>query len=94
MLHAPQTLRALVRADEVWLAVLAASVGALAGVGVALMNLAINIMHERLFDLAPGQGLSASTHIEPLRVLPGAGAGRRSCSAFSGWRSARFRPRN
>ena len=93
VLHAPQTLRALVRADEVWLAVLAASVGALAGVGVALMNLAINVMHERLFDLAPGQGLSASTHIEPLRSFLVPVLGGLALGVF-GLALSRFRPNN
>ena len=36
--HAPQTLRALVRADEMWLVVLAAGVGLAAGLVVSLMN--------------------------------------------------------
>lgn len=57
------------RADEVWLAVLAAIVGALAGLGVVLVNLATGFMHRRLFDLAAGHGLSASTHIDPVRSV-------------------------
>src|SRR6202020_1831346 len=38
VLHAPQTLRALVRADEIWLVVLSAFVGCGAGLLVWLMT--------------------------------------------------------
>lgn len=69
VLHVPQTLRALVRADEVWLAVLAAVVGALAGAGVAVINVITGFMHIDLFDLPPGEGLSSSLHIAPLRAF-------------------------
>ncbi len=69
VLHVPQTLRALVRTDEVWLAVLAALVGALAGVGVALINLITGLMHSALFDLATGHGLSESRHLAPARAF-------------------------
>ncbi len=93
VLHAPQTLRALVRADETWLAVLAAIVGVFAGAGVAAINLATTAMHTRLFALPPGQGLSESAHVPLLRaiavpVLGGAVLG------VSGWVLARLRPRN
>ncbi len=92
VLHAPRRLRALVRADEVGLALLAAAVGVLAGFGVALINLATSAMHSWLFDLGPGQGLSESLRIAPLRaffvpVLGGAVLG------ISGWLLARWRPR-
>ena len=46
VLHAPQTLRALVRADELWLTVLAAIVGVCAGSVVVAMNGIIQVMHE------------------------------------------------
>ncbi len=92
IVHAPQRLRALVRADEVGLALLAAAVGVLAGFGVAAINLVTTQMHMRLFDLAPGQGLSESLRIAPLRaftvpVLGGAVLG------ISAWVLAKFRPR-
>ncbi len=92
IVHAPHRLRALVRADEVGLALLAAAVGVLAGIGVAAINLVTAEMHMRLFDLAPGQGLSESLRIAPLRafavpVLGGAVLG------LSGWVQAKFRPR-
>jgi CIC family chloride channel protein len=69
VLHAPERLRALVRADEVWLAVLAALVGGISGVGVAAINAATATMHTKLFALPIGQGLSQSDHIAPLRAL-------------------------
>jgi len=69
LLNVPQTLRASVRADEAWLAVLAALVGALAGAGVALINLITGWMHGGLFDLAAGRGLSESAHIAPARAF-------------------------
>ncbi len=69
VINAPQTLRALVRADEVWLAVLAAITGAIAGAGVAGMNLIITCMHRTLFELPAGRGLSESPHLAPERAF-------------------------
>ena len=43
--HAPQTLRALVRADELWLVVLAAFVGIAAGLCVTGMTGIAQLMH-------------------------------------------------
>ncbi len=93
MLHAPQTLRALVRADEVWLAVLAAGVGVLAGAGVALINLATGLMHSGFFSLAEGQGLSASTHLAPWRSFLVPTLGGLALGIF-GLALSRFRPNN
>ena len=93
VVHAPQTLRALVRADEVWLAALAAVVGALAGAGVALMNLVTAFMHYRLFDLPAGQGLSASLSISPLRSFLVPTLGGLVLGIF-GLALTRFRPNN
>jgi len=91
--HAPQALRALVRADEIWLAVLAGVVGVLAGCCVAVINVVTTSMHERLFALPPGQGLSESSFISPVRaffvpVLGGAVLG------VAAWLLVRVRPRN
>jgi CIC family chloride channel protein len=69
VLHAPQTLRALVRTDELWLVLLAAMVGALAGLFVVLMNLSILLLHRLLFALPPGVRLSEATHLNPWRVV-------------------------
>ena len=51
VLHAPQTLRALVRTDEIWLVVLAAFAGAAAGVVVSLMTSAAQLAHVVLFGV-------------------------------------------
>ncbi len=67
--HAPQTLRALVRADEIWLVVLAAGVGLAAGLVVSLMNVVSQHVHEFLFVLPAGQRVSAATGLAPWRVL-------------------------
>lgn len=93
MLHVPQTLRALVRADEVWLAVLAAGVGFVAGLGVVVINFFTGLMHERLFALPFGQGLSESLDISPLRalVVPVLGG---AVLGTSMWVLARLRPSN
>lgn len=92
VMHAPQAFRALVRADEIWLAVLSAVVGVLAGCGVAVIDLTTNIMHAKLFALPIGQGLSESEAIAPLRaflvpVLGGAVLG------VSLWVLTKLRPR-
>ncbi|HQT45933.1 MAG: chloride channel protein [Acidocella sp. 20-63-7] len=88
-----QTLRALVRADEMWLALLSGIVGIFGGLGVVVINAVTLLMHQRLFDLAPGQGLSESASINPLRafgvpVLGGAVLG------VSMWALSRLRPHN
>jgi chloride channel protein, CIC family len=69
VLHAPQTLRALVRADEIWLTVLAAVVGVCAGIIVVAMNGTIQHMHETLFDLPAGDRLSSSSEVAIPRLL-------------------------
>ncbi len=69
LLQAPKLLRALVRADEVWLALLATVVGICGGFGVVLINSITLLMHTVLFHLAPGQGLSESKSLDPGRAL-------------------------
>ncbi len=93
VLHAPQILRALVRADEIWLAILSAIVGVLSGLGVVIINAITQLMHERLFALPTGQGLSESLHIAPLRafVVPVLGG---TVLGVSMWALARLRPHN
>ena len=59
VLHAPQTLRALVRADEIWLVVLAAGVGLLTGLVVVVMSETTQLMHRMFYHLASGEFLSA-----------------------------------
>src|SRR5579872_1926571 len=55
--HAPQVLRALVRADEVWLLVVAAGIGVAAGIAVWLINAAAQLVHQTLFGISPMQRL-------------------------------------
>jgi chloride channel protein, CIC family len=69
LLHVPLTLRALVRADELGLVVLAAGVGLLAGVAVTLMSIAAQVMHTVLFALPEGVRLSGAPFINPIRAL-------------------------
>lgn len=62
-------LRALARANEIWLAVLAAAVGVVAGMGVALIDAITSAMHTTFFALPPGVGISQSVRLDPLRAL-------------------------
>ncbi|MGH7066621.1 MAG: chloride channel protein [Acetobacteraceae bacterium] len=71
VVHAPQALRALVRADELWLVALAAVIGVLAGLAVVVMEFIAQLMHRYLFNL-PGHahlsGVSAVSHLNALLV--------------------------
>ncbi len=67
--QAPRRLRALVRAREISVIVLAAAVGLLGGVGVVVMSMAVNLLHAGFFALASGERLSAITAIRPLQAL-------------------------
>jgi CIC family chloride channel protein len=69
VLHAPQTLRALVRTDEIWLVVLAAFIGCGGGVLVFLMTEATQLIHQALFGLTSAQRLSAMVELDPLRTV-------------------------
>jgi len=69
VLHAPQTLRALVRASEVWLVALAAVVGLIAGLCVTAMSLVTQWSHRFLFSLAPRERLSGQVEVTPVSVL-------------------------
>ena len=71
VLHAPQTLRALVRTDEIWLAVLAAFIGVIAGFCVTGMTLSTQWVHRILFHLGPHERLSGQAEVEPLRAVLG-----------------------
>jgi len=65
----PRRLRALVRARELGLILLAGLVGAAAGLTVAAMGAAVDLMHMTLFALPPEARLSGARAIEPLRAL-------------------------
>ena len=75
-LHAPQTLRALVRADEIWLVVLAGGVGVASGLCVTVMGWATQLMHHVLFGIPATERLSGEVDLDGLRtviVLAGGG---------------------
>ncbi len=91
-IQVPRLLRALVRADEVWLALLAAVVGVLAGIGVAIINAITGIMHTQFFALAPGQGLSEASSLDPLRAVAVPMLGGLALG-LSMWVLARLRPK-
>ncbi len=69
VLHAPQTLRALVRADELWLVVVAAGVGVASGLLVHLMTYATQTLHEVLFNLQQGDRLSGQFQVNAVRAI-------------------------
>ena len=69
VVHAPHLLRALVRADEVWLVVLAAVVGACAGIMVWFMTVVTQLIHQALFLISATERLSAMVELPPLRAL-------------------------
>ncbi len=69
VLHAPQVLRALVRADEIWLVALAAFVGFFTGFAVWAMTEATQFIHQILFGIRATERLSAMVELDPLRTL-------------------------
>ncbi|MGB6434352.1 MAG: chloride channel protein, partial [Bradyrhizobium sp.] len=68
-LEAPPRLRAFVRAHETSLVILAAVVGVIAGLVVAAMSGAVNLLHAVLFNLSSGDRLSSQVSIDPWRAL-------------------------
>jgi chloride channel protein, CIC family len=68
-LEIPRRLRALVRARESSLIALAVLVGAIAGLVVALMGTTVDLLHEILFNLQPGERLSARLALDPALAL-------------------------
>ena len=65
-LEVPHRLRAIVRARESSIIVLAAGIGLIAGLVVAAMSEAVGLMHMVFFGLDPGERLSARAWINPL----------------------------
>lgn len=65
----PHRLRALIRARESTIILLAAVVGGLAGVVVAVMGALVAFMHLNFFGLDPGERLSGRMSIEPLAAF-------------------------
>lgn len=68
-MHVPQTLRALVRADEIWLVVLAAFIGCFAGIAVTAMTEGTQLVHQVLFLISSSQRLSAMVELDPIRTV-------------------------
>jgi CIC family chloride channel protein len=68
-LEVPRRLRAWVRAREAGTVVLAAVVGAVAGLVVTVMGGVVSSLHELFFLLPPGMRLSASVSINPVAAL-------------------------
>ncbi len=89
----PHTLRALVRADEIWLVVLAAGVGVGAGLVVVAMAGVAQLMHRALFGLAVGEFLSAQVAVDPWRALLVPGIGGLMLGG-AGWVLARWAARS
>ena len=69
VVHVPQTLRALVRADEIWLALLAAFVGIIAGMMAVAINDSTLLAHRALFALDNDGRLSGLSKIDPVRAV-------------------------
>jgi chloride channel protein, CIC family len=67
--HAPQVLRALVRADEIWLLVVAAGIGTAAGIAVWLINVAAQLLHQTFFGISATQRLSAMDRLSPVATV-------------------------
>src|SRR5664279_4455484 len=68
-LEVPRRLRAIVRARESSVIVLALIVGALAGLVIAAMGEAVALMHLTFFGLDPGARLSGQISLNPLYAL-------------------------
>ncbi len=68
-LEIPRRLRAVVRARESSLIALAALVGVIAGLVVAAMGGAVDLLHEVLFNLQHGERLSARLTLNPVLAL-------------------------
>ncbi len=68
-LEIPRRLRAFVRARESSLIVLAAAVGAVAGLVVAAMSTGVDLLHRIFFQLEPGVRLSGLQRLAPVLAI-------------------------
>ncbi|HMF26378.1 MAG TPA: chloride channel protein [Pseudolabrys sp.] len=68
-LEVPHRLRAIVRARESSVIVLAVIIGVIAGVAVAAMGGAVGLMHQLFFGLDPGERLSGRVSLDPLHAF-------------------------
>jgi CIC family chloride channel protein len=65
-LEVPHRLRAIVRARESSVIVIAIVIGVIAGLAVAAMGAAVGLMHLTFFGLDPGERLSGRVSLNPL----------------------------
>lgn len=65
----PRRLRAVVRARELSLIVLAALVGAIAGLAVSAMGTGVDALHRLFFQLDPGVRLSGLLRLDPVIAI-------------------------
>ena len=74
-LEVPHRLRAIVRARESSVIVLAVIIGMIAGLAVAAMGEAVGLMHQLFFGLDPGERLSGRVTLDSFRafVVPSLG---------------------
>src|SRR5215831_11995930 len=68
-LEVPHRLRAIVRARESSVIVLAVIIGAVAGLVVTAMGQVVGFMHQAFFGLDPGERLSGQASLEPLHAF-------------------------
>ena len=68
-LEIPRRLRAVVRARESSLIVLAALVGAIAGLAVSAMGTGVDTLHRLFFQLDPGVRLSGLLRLDPVIAI-------------------------
>ena len=89
-MHVPQTMRAFVRADELWLVVLAAIVGIVGGLAVFCMGEITQQMHRVLFGLEGRDRLSGQVEINGLRAIAVLCGGGLVVGAFGWWATRRW----
>jgi hypothetical protein len=68
-LEVPHRLRAIVRARESSMIMLAAMVGSIAGLAVAAMGGLVGLMHSIFFGLDLGERLSGRVSLDPLHAF-------------------------
>jgi CIC family chloride channel protein len=90
VIHAPVTLRALVRADELWLVLLSALVGVGAGLSVTAMGMITQLMHAALYGLGARERLSSQLDVSGPRALLALWLGGLMVGGFSLWIARRW----
>lgn len=85
--------RIYARTEELAMSLIGIVIGAVAGVGVALAHIAVQLLHELLFGLPSGQHLSASGVSDPMRIFPSLIIGGLVVGLFT-WLCRRWRKRD